>query len=458
MRKHQEKLARELSDRHVQLIAIGGAIGVGLFLGSAAAIQTAGPSLILSYAIGGLIIFFMMRALGELAIHQPVAGSFATYASEFIGSWAGFITGWTYWFIWVVSGMAEITAVGVYTRFWFPQIPQWIPALIALIFVYLINLIAVRLFGEFEFWFALIKIVTILALISIGLIIITTGLGNNGQPIGISNLWSHGGFMPNGILGVFLAMQMVMFAFLGVELVGITAGEAKNPDQTIPSAINKILWRILIFYIGALTVIMSLYPWNELDGKTSPFVLTFEKIGIPAAAGIINFVVMTAALSSCNSGIFSTGRMLFTLAENRQAPKFLGTVNKNKVPAWGITATAFVLLIGVLLNYVIPEQAFAYISSVATIGALWVWSVVAYAHIKFRKKHPNLSSKFPMPGYPYTNWLVILFMIFVAILLAFNENTRISLIVGPIWFGILAISYAIWKARYGSPPTSPFEK
>lgn len=454
MSKHQEKLARDLSDRHIQLIAIGGAIGVGLFLGSAAAIQTAGPGLILSYAIGGIVIYLMMRALGELAIYKPIAGSFATYASEYIGPWAGFITGWTYWFMWVVTGMAEITAVGVYTRFWFPNIPQWIPALISLIFVYLINLIAVKLFGEFEFWFALIKVITILALIVIGLFIIATGIGNDSQPVGFTNLWAHGGFMPNGFLGVLLAMQMVMFAFLGVELVGITAGEAKDPQHTIPSAINKILWRILIFYIGALVVIMSLYPWNELDGKTSPFVLTFDKIGIPAAASIINFVVMTAALSSCNSGVFSTGRMLLTLAEKRQAPKKLGTVSKNKVPASGITASAIVLLIGVLLNYVIPEKAFVYITSIATFGALWVWAIIAYAHLQFRKKNPDLSSNFPMPGYPYTNWIVILFMIFVAILLAFNEDTRISLIVGPIWFIILAISYVIWKMRHSSSTTS----
>lgn len=449
-----ENLARGLSDRHIQLIAIGGAIGVGLFLGSASAIQMAGPALMLSYAIGGIIIFLMMRALGELAIYKPVSGSFSTYATEFIGPWAGFITGWTYWFMWVVTGMAEITAVGVYAKFWFPEIPQWVPALIALVFVYFINLIAVKLFGEFEFWFALIKVVTILALIVIGLVMVTTGIGNGGEAIGFSNLWSHNGFMPHGFMGVLLAMQMVMFAFLGVELVGVTAGEAQNPKTTIPSAINKIFWRILIFYIGALAIIMALYPWTELDGKTSPFVLTFEKIGIPAAAGIINFVVLTAALSSCNSGVFSTGRMLYTLAKNNQAPKSLGTVSKNKVPARGITVSSIALLIGVVLNYFIPEQAFTYITSVATIGALWIWGIIAYAHLKFRQKHKDANTGFKMPGAPFTNWLVILFMVLVAVLLGLNEDTRIALYVGPVWFGILAISYAILKARGKSDSTS----
>ena len=302
------------------MIAIGGAIGVGLFLGSAQAIQLAGPALLLAYAIGGMIMFFLMRALGELALYQPVAGSFSTYASEFIAPWVGFVTGWNYWIVWVVTGMEEITAVGVYFRYWFPEVPQWIPALLALLGVYIINLIAVRLFGEFEFWFAMIKVVTIVALIVIGLVILFTGWGNGGKIVGFSNLWVNGGLMPNGILGILLSLQMVMFSFLGMELIGVTAGEAKDPAITLPKAINATIWRILIFYIGALAVILSLYPWNTMDGNTSPFVLTFAKVGIPAAAGIINFVVLTAALSSCNSGVFSTGRMLYTLAGKGHAP------------------------------------------------------------------------------------------------------------------------------------------
>ncbi|MFC7441453.1 amino acid permease [Laceyella putida] len=442
---HNESLTRGLSDRHIQLIAIGGAIGVGLFLGSASAIQAAGPALILSYALGGIIIFFIMRALGELILYKPVSGSFSTYATELIGPWAGFITGWTYWFMWVVTGMAEITAVGIYVNTWFPQVPQWIPALVALVVVYLINLIAVKLFGEVEFWFALIKVVTILALIVVGLVMITTGWGNDGEAIGFSNLWKHGGFMPKGFIGVLLALQMVMFAFLGVELVGVTAGEAQNPEKSIPSAINKIIWRILIFYIGALVVILSLYPWNQLDGQTSPFVLTFTKIGIPAAAGIINFVILTAALSSCNSGVFSTGRMLYTLARHKQAPQALDYVSRRHVPSRGITVSAIVLLIGVVLNYFIPEKAFSYITSVATIGALWVWGIILYAHIKFRQKHQPTA--FKMPGTPWTNWIGILFLIFVAVLLSLEESTRIALYVGPVWFGILAVSYQ-WVRKF----------
>ncbi|RAL20811.1 proline-specific permease ProY [Thermoflavimicrobium daqui] len=439
-----ENLKRGLKNRHIQLIAIGGAIGVGLFLGSAKAIQAAGPSLMISYLIFGVIVFFMMRALGEMILYKPISGSFSDYAQEFIGPWAGFFTGWTYWFAWIVTGMAEITAVGKYMTFWFPNLPQWIPALIALIFVYLINLVAVKLFGEFEFWFALIKIVTILALLVIGILMITTGVGHEGQPVGISNLWKHKGFFPHGIIGMLLTLQMVVFSFQGVELVGVTAGEAEDPEKTIPSAINNIIWRILIFYIGALFVIMAIYPWIQLDGSSSPFVLVFENIGIPAAAAIINFVVLTAALSSCNSGIFSTGRMLMTLSQHKHAPKSLAKINRRQVPSVGLTVSCFVLLIGVVLNYFVPEKAFVYITSVATIGTIWTWGMIVFTHIKFRKamkaKGKN-SPTFKMPGAPITNWIVLIFLAIVIVMIGIDKDARVALYVAPFWFGLLIIGY-----------------
>ncbi len=443
-----EILARDLQNRHIQLIAIGGAIGVGLFLGSAKAIQTAGPAIILNYIIAGVFIFLLMRALGELAMYRPISGSFSVYASEFIGGWAGFFTGWTYWFMWTVIGMAEITAIGKYVQFWNPEVRTWIPALIALIVMYLINLIAVKLFGEVEFWFALIKVVTIVVLIIVGLFIIFTGIGNHGHPTGFSNLWMHGGFIPHGFWGMLLALQMVMFAFIGVELVGVTAGEAKDPEKTIPSAINGVIWRILIFYVGSLLVIMAIYPWINLNGQESPFVLTFERIGIPAAAAIINFVVLTAALSSSNSGIFSSGRMLYNLAKARQAPSGFSKVSGHNVPARAITASSFLLLIGVALNYFIPEKAFTYITSIGTVGGVWTWIMIVYTHLKYHqqvKAGKIKRSHFRMPGAPFTNWLVLLFLVFVIIFLWFDPDTRIALIVGPIWFLILGISYQFVK-------------
>lgn len=336
-RQEAQDFHRGLKDRHVQLIALGGAIGVGLFLGSGRAISQAGPGLIFAYAAAGVVIFFIMRALGELMLHRPVAGSFATYAEEYVSPFAGFATGWSYWFMWVVTGMAEITAVGIYTHYWLPEIPQWIPALVTLGVLYGVNLIAVKLFGELEFWFALIKILAIVGLLIAGPLALVFGWG--GETARVSNLWEHGGMFPTGVFGVVLALQMVMFAFQGVELLGVTAGEVEDPAKSLPKATNAVVWRILVFYIGALLVIMMLAPWTEFSAGESPFVMVFERMGLPAAALIINFVVITAAASSCNSGIFSTGRMLYTLSHFGQAPKAFGKVNRNHVPAAGITCS-----------------------------------------------------------------------------------------------------------------------
>ncbi|RAL21045.1 amino acid permease [Thermoflavimicrobium daqui] len=456
----QNNLKRDLKDRHIQLIAIGGAIGVGLFLGSAKSIQVAGPSIMISYALAGIIIFFIMRALGELILYRPVSGSFSKYAEEFVGPWAGFFTGWSYWFMWIVTGMAEITAVGQYMTKWFPHLPPWIPALMALIFVYVINLIAVKLFGEFEFWFALIKVVTIIALIAIGLVIIAFGLGNI-KPTGISNIWAHGGLFPKGFMGMLLSLQMVAFAFQGVELVGVTAGEAQDPQKSIPSAINKVLWRIMIFYVGALFIIMSIYAWNQLDPTQSPFVVTFEKIGIPYAADIINFVVLTAALSSCNSGVFSTGRMLHSLGESKQAPAAFAKLNKRQVPSFGLTVSSIALLIGVVLNYLVPEKAFVYVTSTALIGSIWTWGMIVFAHMKYRKavKEKGLPEvSYRLPGAPVTNWIVLLFLGLIVVMLGMDKDTRVALYVAPIWFAILTVGYLYTKNKNKKTETSSKEK
>jgi amino acid transporter, AAT family len=437
-------LHRGLKDRHVQLIALGGAIGVGLFLGSGRAIAQAGPGLVFAYAIGGIMIFFIMRALGELLLHRPVAGSFATYAEEYVSPFAGFATGWSYWFTWVVTGMAEITAVGIYTNYWFPELPQWIPAIVALGVLYGVNLIAVRLFGELEFWFALIKILAITALLIAGPLVLIFGWGEVGQTASVANLWEHGGVFPTGVLGVLLALKIVMFAFQGVELIGVTAGEVEDPEKSLPKATNAVVFRILIFYIGALVVIMSLVPWTELHAGESPFVMVFDRIGLPAAAGIINFVVITAAASSCNGGIFSTGRMLYTLAQFGQAPRAFAKVNRNHVPATAITTSVAVMLIGVVLDYFIPDQVFVYVTSVALVGALWTWAMMVVAHLGYRRavaRGEAAPVRFRMPGAPYSNWLVLIFLGMVVILLGTEESTRVAIYVAPIWFGLLGLGY-----------------
>jgi len=446
----QTKLRRGLRSRHVELIAIGGAIGVGLFLGSAKVIQNAGPGLILGYAVGGLVIFFIMRALGELLLYRPVAGSFVMYADEFVGPFAGFATGWSYWFTWVVTGMAELTAIGVYVGYWLPALPQWITVLAALVVLYGANMLAVRVFGEMEFWFALIKVAMIVMLIVGGLAVILFRVGDLGATAGFSNLWSHGGFLPFGILGVLLTFQMVMFGFQGVELIGVTAGEAQNPEVVLPRATNSIIYRILIFYIGSMIVIMSLVPWNQLEPQMSPFVLVFDRIGIPGAADIVNLVVITAASSSCNSGLYSTGRMLHALSEIGQAPSALGAINRRHLPAAAITVSAALMLVGVLLNFLVPDQVFIWVTSVALIGTLWTWAIIMLAHRGYKKAvHEGRAHgvSFRMPGAPLANWLVVGFLIVVAALLSVEPGTRVALYVAPIWFALLGVAYVRMKSR-----------
>jgi len=443
-------LSRRLRSRHIQLIAIGGTIGVGLFLGSARAIHNAGPALVLAYALGGIAIFFIMRALGELLTYRPVAGSFATYADEFCGPFAGFVTGWSYWFAWIATAMAELTAIGVYVRWWLPAVPQWLPALVALLALYGSNLLAVRMFGELEFWFALIKVVTIVALIVSGVVVLVFHVGDLGAGASFSNLWSHGGILPYGVGGMLLTMQIVMFAYVGVELIGVTAGEAQDPKVVLPRATNGIILRILIFYIGALIVIMALVPWNELSPSVSPFVFVFEKLRVPAAAGLINLVVITAASSSCNSGLFSTGRMLWSLAQRGHGPRPFARLSPRHVPAAGIHASAAVMLLGVALNYMVPERVFIWVTSVALVGTFWTWGIILVSHLNYRRAvlaGRVSAAPFRMPGAPFANWAVLAFLVAVSALLWRDPDNRVALYVAPVWFGLLTIGYLASKSR-----------
>ena len=444
MKENAEALHRSLGERQIRLMALGSAIGVGLFLGSATAIKMAGPAIMLAYIIGGAMIFLIMRALGEMAVHNPVAGSFCRYAQDYMGPLAGYLTGWNYWFLWLVTCIAEITAVAIYMGIWLPDVPRWIWALAALAAMGSINLMTVKAYGEFEFWFAMIKVVTIVLMLVGGTGMIVAGFGNDGVAVGISNLWQHGGFMPNGASGVLVSLQMVMFAYLGVEMIGLTAGEAKNPQKSIPGAINSVFWRILIFYVGALFVILAIYPWSEIGTQGSPFVMTFERLGIKTAAGIINFVVLTAALSSCNGGIFSTGRMLYNLAQQDQAPRAFAVVDRNGVPRRALLVSIAALLCGVLLNYLVPEKVFVWVTSISTFGAVWTWAVILVTQMNFRRGlSPAQRSKlaFRMPFWPYGSWIALAFLGLVVALMAYFPDTRIALYVGPAWLILLTVLY-----------------
>lgn len=440
----QQELKRDLKNRHVQLIAIGGTIGTGLFLGSGAAIEKAGPSVIFVYLIIGISLFFVMRSLGEMLLSNAGYQSFIDFATDYIGNWAGYVTGWTYWFCWIMTAMADIIAVGVYVRFWF-DIPQWIPALVCLVVLLGLNLLTVKLFGELEFWFAIIKVITIIALIVIGIVMIITGFQTDNGFVSISNLWEHGGFFPNGMTGFLFAFQMVVFSFVGVELVGVSAAETANPKKNIPSAINKIPVRILLFYVGAIFVILCINPWTELNASSSPFVQVFSLVGIPLAAGIINFVVLTSAASAGNSGLFSTSRNMFNLSKNRQGPKLFAKLNKNHVPSNALITSAVVLSIGALLSYVLPDTAFSIVTTISAICFIWVWSIILIAHLIYLKKRPDLhrKSKFKAPLAPFINYVVLLLFAAIIVIMFVADETRPALLLTPVWFIILFFWYGM---------------
>jgi AAT family amino acid transporter len=442
--------ARGLGSRQIQMIAIGGAIGTGLFLGAGRAIHQAGPSLVVMYAVAGVAVFAIMRALGELLTYRPVSGSFADYAREFLGPFAGYATGWTYWLMWTVTGMAEVTAAATYLDYWWPSIPRWTAAAGFLLLLFAANLISVKLFGEVEFWLSMIKVTAIIGMILVGAAVLTLGVSAAGDTASVGHLWHDGGFFPNGVGTSLLTLQIVMFAYVAVELVGVTAGEAQNPRKTLPKAINTLPWRIGLFYVGALTVILCVVPWTEFQPGVSPFVAAFAKIGIPFGAGIVNFVVLSAALSSCNSGMYSTGRMLRDLAVNGQGPAGFGRLTGRRTPAVGIASSVAVMGVGVWLNYVDPDGAFTYITAFATVAGVWTWGVILASHIRYRaavRAGRAAPAWFTAPGGAAASWAALAFLGAVLVLIGADDEARVSLYGVPLWGALLAGGYRVLRRR-----------
>ncbi|ANZ61011.1 D-alanine/D-serine/glycine permease [Secundilactobacillus paracollinoides] len=441
-------MKRKLSARQMQMIALGGTIGVGLFMGSTSTIKWTGPSVLIAYAIAGLFLYMIMRALGEMLYVDPDTGSFSKFATEYIHPLAGFLTAWSNIFQFVIVGMSEMIAIGGYFDYWWPHLPDWIPGLVAITFLCLANLISVKMFGELEFWFALIKVVTIILMIIIGLGLIIFGIGNHFHPIGISNMWTHG-FFTGGFKGFIFALAIVLASYQGIELIGVTAGEAENPRETLVKAIRSTVFRILIFYIGAIFVILSIYPWNELDNVGSPFVETFAKIGITAAASIINFVVITAALSGSNSGIYSASRMSYTLANNGQLPKRFLKLNRHGVPFYSVIAISFGIFLGVVLNFVLPlfykgaSNIFIMVYSSSVLPGMIPWFVILISQIEFRKQHKDQMKDHPfkMPFSPYSNYITLFFLLLTLVFMFINPETRISIWVGVIFLVIMTLIY-----------------
>ncbi|HEX4816941.1 MAG TPA: amino acid permease [Nonomuraea sp.] len=443
-----EGYTHALGNRQVQMIAIGGAIGVGLFLGAGGRLAATGPALVLSYAAAGLAAFFVMRALGELVLYRPVAGSFVEYANEFIGPWAAFASGWMYWVNWAFTGIAELTAIAAYIHYWAPAFPQWGTALVALGFVMTVNLLSVRLFGELEFWFAMLKVLAIVIFLVVGLVLVVFTIGEAGP----SNLVAHGGFTPTGFPLVLMSLQSVVFAYAAIELVGITAGETAKPHEVMPRAINGVVWRIAIFYVGSVALLAMVLPWTAYRAGESPFVTVFAGLGVPWAADAMNLVVITAAMSSCNSGLYATGRILRSMAMKQEAPRFAGALSSRHVPIGGIVFTAATLLAGVALFYFLPERAFNIATAVASLGVITTWGVLV--HCQTRLRRTGHRSAFPMPGSPYTNWLTLAFLALVVLLMPFaDRDQRVAFFLIPaLVVGIALGWFTVRRRRAATVP------
>ncbi|QKQ70552.1 MULTISPECIES: amino acid permease [unclassified Acinetobacter] len=445
------ELQRSLSNRHLQLIAIGGAIGTGLFMGSGKTISLAGPSILVIYMIIGFMVFLVMRALGELLLSNLHYKSFIDFATDLIGPWAGYFIGWTYWLCWITIGIADLSAIIYYLQFFNNGLPFTagegvLISIAAIVFIMGLNLVTVKLFGEMEFWFALIKIIAIIVLIAVGLWMIFTGFTSDaGTQASFSYLWEHGGLFPTGAMGFLAGFQIAIFAFVGVELVGTTAAETKDPERNLPKAVNSIPIRIIIFYVLALLIVMSVTPWNQIDPNISPFVDLFSQAGIAAAAIIMNLVVLSSVMSSMNSGVFSTSRMLFGLSREQQAPKSFGRLNSRAVPANALYFSAVCLLLGAALQYFVPNtvEAFTLATTLSTILFICVWLMIIWSYMIYYKTRPELHAKsvFKLPGGLVTCWIVIIFFVAMIGVLALEEDTRRALMVSPIWFVLLIIGY-----------------
>jgi len=440
-------LQRGLQNRHIQLIALGGAIGTGLFLGIGPAIQMAGPAVLLGYGIAGIIAFLIMRQLGEMVVEEPVSGSFSHFAWKYWGPFAGFLSGWNYWVMFVLVGMAELTAAGIYMQYWLPNVPTWIWAAAFFIIINAANLVNVRLYGEMEFWFALIKVLAIIAMIGFGLWLLFSGHG--GERATFDNLWQHGGFLATGWHGLIMSLAVIMFSFGGLELIGITAAEARDPQTTIPKAVNQVVYRILIFYIGSLVVLLALYPWVDVNADSSPFVMIFHELDSNIVASALNFIILVASLSVFNSGVYSNSRMLFGLSVQGNAPAFLTRVNARGVPVNSLMLSAGITSLVILINYLLPKEAFGLLMALVVATLLLNWIMICLAHLKFRAamRRQGRETKFKALLYPASNYVCIAFLVLILGLMCTIDGMRMSAILLPVWIAFLFIAFKLLRRK-----------
>ena len=426
--EEQAGFRKGLGPRQLQMIAIGGAIGTGLFLGAGGRLAKAGPSLLFDFALCGIIAYLILRALGELVVHRPSSGSFVSYAREFYGEKAAFVAGWWYWIHWAMTSIVDTTAIALYVK-WFGQysaviagIPQWIFALAVVVIVVSMNLISVKVFGEMEFWFSLIKVLALLIFLVLGVVFVIFGTPT-GSPTGFQVIADHGGWFPEGIAPALLLIQGVVFAYSSIELVGTTSGETRNAQQVIPKAINTVILRIVVFYIGSILLLILLLPYTAYQNGVSPFVTFFSSIGVDAAGPIMELVVITAALSSLNAGMYSTGRIMHSMAVAGSGPRFARSLTRGGVPWGGIVMTAAVTLLGVVLNAVVPAQAFEIVLNLASVGIVAGWATIALSHLKFvslARQGVYRRPGYRMPGAPFTDWVILVFLVGVLVLIGLD--------------------------------------
>ncbi|MET8586472.1 amino acid permease [Streptomyces collinus] len=451
--------SKSLKSRHINMIAIGGAIGTGLFLGAGGRLAEAGPSLFVAYAVCGVFAFLVVRALGELVLHRPSSGAFVSYAREFMGEKGAYTAGWMYFMNWATTGIADITAVATYTHYWgmFSDIPQWVIALIALAVVLTVNLISVKIFGELEFWFSIVKVSALVVFMVIGIVLLVTQHPVDGRHPGPSVIADNGGVFPHGLLPMLLIIQGVVFAYAAVELVGVAAGETEKPEKIMPRAINSIMWRVGLFYVGSVVLLSMLLPWHTYRADESPFVTVLSHIGIPAAGGVMNLVVLTAAMSSLNSGLYSTGRILRSMAVNGSAPQFTAKMSRSQVPYGGILLTSGICVLGVGLNFIVPADAFEIVINFAALGILTTWSMIMVCHLLFWRKTRKGELTRPtyrLPGSPWTEIVTLAFFVSVlGFMYADGGAGRTTVLCLPL-FGVALVAgwYAI--RRRITPPAS----
>ena len=440
--KPPQNQRRGLTHRHIHFIALGSAIGTGLFYGSAGAIQAAGPSVLLVYLLGGAVVYFMLRALGEMSVRHPVRGSFAVYCREHLGGLGGYITGWMFAFEMMIVCLADLTAIGIYMKLWFPATPSWVWIAVTLLVIGAANLASVRWFGELEFAFTIIKVGAVVAMILGGAAILAFNLGENPELTGIDNLWSDGGFFPNGVQGMIAAFILVLFAFGGTEIIGVAGTEADDPDRAIPKAVNTVPARILLFYVLAILVILMLNPWRTIDGEQSPFVQIFSTLGVSWAAGLLNLVVITAALSAINADLFGTGRVLTGLAKEGLAPKAMSRTVRD-IPVMTTASLLLVLILGVVLNAAFPN-VFETIAALATFATVFVWLMILLAHLASRRNMTPAQAealRFPVPFWPYGQWFAVAFILFTFAIMAWLPQYHLALAVG---VGFLVLMTALY--------------